>query len=182
MNKNACREMKFRALLVALLLLLACGSAVAQLPSPWNDSLVDHMAGAWKAEGQILGREAHHEIQAEWVLNHQFLRIHEKTAANAPKSESPYESIWFLGYDSVSEKYVLHLMDVFGARYSETLGWGWQDGNQLRFVFEYPDGPFRTIFRWSPEGGTWQWLMEQKGKDGKWASFGDLKLTKVSSP
>jgi hypothetical protein len=31
---------------------------------------------------------------------------------------------------------------------------------------------------WSPEKGTWQWLMTQKDKDGKWATFGDLKLTR----
>jgi len=181
MFQSGCRD-TIRAMLFPPLLVVASGSAFAQLPSPWNDSLVDHMAGSWKAEGQVLGHDAHHEIQAEWVLNHQFLRIHEKTAASAAKTEKPYEAIWFLGYDPVSEKYVLHLMDIFGARYSETLGWGWLMGNQLKFVFDYPDGPFHTNFLWNPDSGTWQWQMEQKGKDGKWAPFGDLKLTKATAP
>jgi len=173
--------MRIRLLTTASLILVTLtASAVAQLPAPWQDGLVDHLSGTWKVEGQVMGHDAHHEIQAEWVLNHQFLRIHEKTAANVPKSEQPYEAIWFLGYDPVSEKYVLHLMDVFGARSSETLGWGWQEGNQIKFVFEYPDGPFHTTFRWNPESGTWQWLMEQKGKDGKWSPFADLKLTKAA--
>jgi len=43
-----------------------------------------------------LGREAHHEISAELVLNHQFLRIHKRPAA-APASENRYEAILFLG-------------------------------------------------------------------------------------
>lgn len=51
---------------------------------------------------------------------------------------------WFLGYDPISERYVWHLMDIFGARYSETLGCGTRDGSQIHFVFEYPDGPFRN--------------------------------------
>lgn len=174
--------MRIPSLVALALVVLIGGFAVAQTPAPWQDGLVDHLSGTWKVEGQVMGRDAHHEIQADWVLNHQFLRIHEKTAANAPKTEQPYEAIWFLGYDPVSEKYVLHLMDMFGARFSETLGWGWPEGNQIKFVFEYPDGPFHTTFRWNQESGTWQWLMEQKGKDGKFASFADLKLTKATSP
>ena len=87
-------------------------------------------------------------------------------------------AIWFLGYDPVSERYVLHLLDVFGGRFSETLGYGKRESNAIRFVFEYPDGPFHTTYQWSPEKDTWQWLMMQKDKDGKWTNFGDLKLTR----
>ena len=59
-----------------------------------------------------MGHDAHHVLQAEWVLHHQFLRMHEKTAPNAPGAEPQYEVIWFLGYDPVSERLVLHLVDV----------------------------------------------------------------------
>jgi len=114
------------------------------------------------------------------VLNHQFLRLHEKTEASAPTSERRYEAIWFLGYDPVSDRYVLHLLDVFGGRFSETLGYGTRDGDSIRFVFEYPDGPFHTTYRWRPETGTWQWLMEQKDKEGKWTNFADLKLARLA--
>jgi len=164
---------------IALFSLMAALRSDAQTVE-WRDDLVDHLTGAWKLEGQVMGRDAHHEVQAEWVLNHQFLRIHEKTDAGAPASEHRYEATWFLGYDPVSERYVLHLLDVFGARFSETLGYGTRDGNAIRFVFEYPDGPFHTTYRWSPEKDTWQWLMEQKNKDGKWTNFADLKLTRLS--
>lgn len=151
----------------------------AQAPNEWRDDLVEHMVGTWKLQGQVMGRDAHHEVEAEWVLNHQFLRIREKTEAGAPGSEKRYEAIWFFGYDPVSERYVLHLLDVFGGRFSETLGYGTRDGNAIRFVFEYSDGPFHSVFQWSPEKDTWQWLMTQKDKDGKWTTFGDLKLTRA---
>jgi hypothetical protein len=150
----------------------------AQAPGEWRDDLVDHMAGTWQLRGRVMGREAHHTVEAEWVLNHQFLRIHEKTEAGAPASEQRYEAIWFLGYDPVSERYVVHLLDVFGGRFSETIGFGVREGNAIRFVFEYPDGPFHTAFQWSPEKDTWQWQMTQKDKDGKWVSFADLQLTR----
>jgi hypothetical protein len=166
-------------LLIALPIALVPVRSGAQTPAEWRDDLVDHMTGTWKVEGQVMGSAAHHEVQAEWVLNHQFLRIHEKTDAGAPSSEHRYEATWFLGYDPVSDRYVLHLLDVFGARFSETLGYGARNGNAIRFIFEYPDGPFHTTYRWSPEKDTWQWLLEQKDKDGKWTNFADLKLTRL---
>ena len=73
-------------------------------------------------------------------------------------------------------------MDTFGARFSETLGYGTRDGNQIRFVFEYPDGPFHNSYRWNAEEKNWQWLMEQKDKDGKWVPFANLRLTRPESP
>lgn len=151
-------------------------AAFAQTPAEWRDDLVDRMTGSWKMGGPVMGHDAHHEVEAEWVLNHQFLRIHEKTASDAPAAERKYDAIWFLGYDPISERYVLHLLDIFGERFSETLGHGTRDGNTIRFTFEYPDGPFHTTFRWSPEKDSWEWLMEQKDKDGKWTSFADLTL------
>ena len=172
---------------LALTLVLAVASLVpaatlAQAPEPWHDDLVEHLTGTWKLEGQVMGRAAHHDVRAEWVLNHQFLRIEEKTSNGAPSTERPYDAIWFLGYDPVSERYVLHLMDQFGGRFSETLGYGVRDGNTIRFVFEYPDGPFHTTYKWDPEKNTWEWLMEQKDKNGKWTSFANLNLSKVPNP
>jgi hypothetical protein len=168
--------------ILGLIVLFVVSIATAQAPPAWHDDLVDRMAGTWKMEGQVTGHPAHHEVQAEWVLNHQFLRIHEKTAGDAPAAERRYEATWFLGYDSVSERYVLHLFDVFGTRFSETLGYGSRDGDRIRFVFEYPDGPFHTDFRWLAEKKSWQWVMEQKNKDGKWTPFADLLLTPVPKP
>jgi hypothetical protein len=174
----ACKEMNAQLPLFLLALSLPLA---AQPPAEWQDGLVNHLAGCWKLEGKVVGNDAHHDVRADWVLNRQFLRIQEKTAANALATERPYDSIWYLGYDPISERYVLHLMDTFGARFSETLGYGTRDGNQIRFVFEYPDGPFHTTYLWNAEANTWQWLMEQKNKDGKWVPFADLRLTSIPS-
>jgi hypothetical protein len=53
-----------------------------------------------------------------------------------------------IGYDNMSERYVVHWIDVFGVRFSETLGYGKRVGNEIDFIFEYPDGPFRTNLIW----------------------------------
>jgi Protein of unknown function (DUF1579) len=153
-------------------------AAIAQQPPAWHDDLADNMVGTWKMAGTVVSRPAHHTVTVQWVLNHQFLEIHEQTSPDAGANESRYEAVWFLGYDQVSERYVLHLMDVFGARFSESLGYGTRSENDLRFVFEYPDGPFHTVWRWVPASKSWEWHMEQKDKEGKWQTFADLKLSR----
>jgi len=76
--------MRFRLVLALAVFVLLQSPMAAQISPEWTDDLVDHMVGSWKLTGQVLGHEAHHEVQVEWVLNHQFLRVHEKTAADAP--------------------------------------------------------------------------------------------------
>jgi len=161
--------MRFPAACALLMLFaLRVDPAHAQVPAEWHDDLVDHMAGAWTLTGPVMGHDAHHDLQAEWALNHQFLRIHEKTTASAPASERRYQATWYLGYDAVSERYVLHLLDVFGGRYSESLGYGTRDGNAIRFVFEYPDGPSTppTAGRPTPAPGNGCWSKRTRTANG----------------
>ncbi len=47
-----------------------------------------------------------------------------------------YEALVFLGYDNASERYVAHWIDVFGGRFSETLGYGTRSGDSIKFIFE----------------------------------------------
>jgi len=42
---------------------------------PMKDDLLDQFAGSWKLTGTAAGRPAHNDVVAEWVLEHQFLRI-----------------------------------------------------------------------------------------------------------
>ena len=123
------------------------------------------MAGTWNLEGTIAGKETHHTVTAEWVLGHQFLELNEKTSASAPASESRYDALCS-SLRRVSERYVAHLLDLFGARFSETLGYGTRGGDSISLVFEYPDGPFHTTYKWSPEHDTWQWLLERRTRTG----------------
>ena len=68
--------------------------------------------------------------------------------------------------------------DIYGGRFSETLGYGVRSGDQIEFLFEYPDGPFRTTFRWLPEKTQWQWRMRTKNSRGQWVEFANLTLTR----
>ena len=137
-----------------------------------QDDLLDHLVGSWKLEGTLLGRPAHHRLDAEWVLRHQFLRVHQDGSPD-------YDALVFIGFDNASERYVVHWLDIFGGRVSETLGYGTRAGNTIHFVFEYPDGPFHNTFIWKPDTGTWQMVLETKDKQGKWTNFATEDLTRV---
>lgn len=165
---------------ILLLLLVAVAPAGAQdTPAPLDgpnhpfaDDLLDHLAGTWKATGQMRGQPLNHSIDAGWVLNHQFLRFHEKDNSRPPA----YEADAYIGYDNMSERYVIHWIDVFGGRFAETLGYGQRTGNSIRFVFEYPDGPFSSRLTWKPAERKWQFVLESKNNRGKWENFGTLEL------
>src|SRR5881394_3380340 len=137
-----------------------------------KDDLLDKLAGNWKSTGKIGNRAVEYQITSDWALKHQFLEVHMTDAANPPA----YEARVFIGYDNASERYVAHWIDVFGGRWSETLGFGARSGNSIKFVFEYPDSPFHNTFTWNPETKSWIFLMEQKSQTGKWGVFAEDTL------
>jgi hypothetical protein len=170
------------ALVLAWFSVCGVGSPQEALDGPktiFQDELLEHMVGDWHLSGPSAGGPMEHTVHAEWVLNHQWLRIDEKAVAPA-KSGMRYEAMVMVGYDHASERYVAHWIDVFGGRWSETLGYGRRDGNKIEFVFEYPDGPFRTTFAWDGEQKNWHWLMRQKDAKGAWSDFANVILTAVS--
>jgi len=170
--------MKNKLLGLAILVLGMQTFSAAQEQTPpsdgrqhtFQDALLDQITGRWKLSGGTFCRGA-------VVLNHRFLQVHEKDVATPPA----YEANIMIGYDNLSERYVAHWLDVFGGRFSETLGYGTRSGDQIEFIFEYPDGPFRTLFRWMADKKQWQWQMRTKNNSGKWVEFSNLTLTAASS-
>jgi hypothetical protein len=145
---------------------------------PFHDDLLDNLQGRWKLKGTIVGHPGDADLDAAWTLNHQFLKLHEKGTAAIP-GRTMYEADVYLGHDNASERYVAHWIDIYGGRFSETLGYGTRAGNTIRFVFEYPDGPFHNTFTWNPEAKSWRFLLEQKNDQGKWSVFADRTATKA---
>jgi hypothetical protein len=138
-----------------------------------SDALLDKLAGDWKVVRTFPNRTEQNTVHAEWVLNHQFLEVHYRDAATPTK----YEAMVFIGYDNTSERYVAHWIDVFGGRFSETLGYGTRNGNAIRFTFEYPDGPFHNTYTFDQKAGTWTSLMEQKNPRGEWVRFAEDRFS-----
>jgi hypothetical protein len=133
-----------------------------------DDPLLQNLVGKWKVTRKIRETVVGNTLEADWVLQHQFVQMHMKDAAEPPA----YEALVLIGFDSSTQRYVAHWCDNFGAQYSG-VGYGKRTGNMIEFVFDYPDGPFYNRFSWNPEAGAWTLLMESEGKDGKRTFFAE---------
>ncbi|HYM60748.1 MAG TPA: DUF1579 family protein [Thermoanaerobaculia bacterium] len=164
-------------LCLALLAIPATGQQEEPLDGPkriFQDALLERLVGTWAMVGAVRSRPATYSLHAEWVLNHQFLRLDMRDAGDPPA----YQATVYIGYDNTSERYVAHWLDAGGGRFSETLGYGQRNGNAVLFVFEYPDGPFHTTFTLDAEGKSWSVLMQDRGKGGSWREFAHYTLTR----
>jgi hypothetical protein len=108
-------------------------------------------------------------MKTGWVLNHQFLELHYLPDT----SKQSYEALVYIGYDNTSDRYVAHWLDILGGRISETLGYGTRMPNGIRFLFEYPDGPFTNTFSFDPAKRQWNFLLRQKNARGEWSTFAE---------
>ena len=88
----------------------------------------------------------------------------------------PVKSAVFIGYDNTSERYVAHWLDIFGGRWSETLGYGTRVVNGICFVFEYPDGPFVNTFAFDAASKEWSTVMRQRNARGEWTTFAEERF------
>jgi hypothetical protein len=162
-----------------LLPLILLAPVLAAQPGPgvqqpvFHDDLLEQMAGFWDLTGDVRGQPVHERMSSEWILNHQFLRVHRKQV------EGPHESLLYIGYDAVSERFVAHLMDTFGGRGSETLGYGIRSGDKIQFVFEYPSGPYHFTMSWDTKDKSWQFVLESKDKQGHWTTFSTQTLRRI---
>ena len=170
--------MKF-ATCLAVLCLLVTLPVTAQQPG-FQDALVDHLAGDWVLNGMIAGGETTHDIAAEWVLGHQYLRLHEISRETTADGEPAYEAIVFIGWDEVSSRYACLWLDCTGGGGLSAAGIGHaeRDDDELAFLFTAPDGSeFHTTFAYDREAGTWQWRMDA-GPEGALQPFARVTLTR----
>jgi len=160
-----------------VLVVAATVMAQEKASQSFEDDLLDHLLGTWDVAGMVHGNPSKQTLQAEGVLHHQFLRVYEKSRENVAQTNVPYEGVLFIGYDSTDKHYVTHLMNVFGGRDSETLGYGERKGNEIKFVFKAPDGSVEEQFIWEADSKAWHLVSWANTPDGKRIPILDLKAT-----
>jgi hypothetical protein len=164
------------------LIVLVSFSALAQ-QSTFQDPLLDQMIGKWVLQGTIDGKATTHDIVAEWVLGHEYVRLHEVSREKDAKSQAAYEAIVFIGWDQPSSQYACLWLDTTGGGglTGQAIGHAKRDGDKIAFLFKGADGSlFHTTFAYSQSTDTWQWLMDGEA-GGKLQPFARVKLTRRQS-
>jgi hypothetical protein len=158
---------------------LIAGSVFAQQPT-FNDQLLDHLGGSWVLQGAIAGKETTHDVVAEWVLGHQYVRMHEVSREKDAKGQPAYEAIVFIGWDQPSSQYACLWLDSTGGGglSAQAIGHAKRSGDDIAFLFKGSDGSiFHTTFAYNKNAGTWEWRMDEE-QNGAMKPFARVKLTK----
>lgn len=137
--------------------LLVATTVTAQQP-PVNSPVLDHLAGKWLLQGTVGKQPVTHELDAEWVLQHHYLRFREVSRDKNDKGEPQYEAAVFVAWNDKTRQYACVWLDVYGGATSESIGVATPKENELAFVFtdEHGETSFTNTFVYDPKTNTWE--------------------------
>jgi hypothetical protein len=126
-----------------------------------DEELLDQLAGSWLVTGDVRGKPVSQTIAARRALAGKFVEL--RVTDGTPLIDGrPYEAAYFIGV-AADGRFVMNLVDVFGAAYSAVPGIGHRDGDGLVFEFAYSGGPW--TWRWTLRDGSWE-LRQTYVEDG----------------
>lgn len=161
-----------------LLLAVVCS---AQRPAVTTDlQLLDRLAGNWVLQGTIAGKQTTFDVHADWVLNREYLRMHEISREKNSNGNPAYEAIVFISWDAKAQEYVCLWLDSTegGGLSAQGLGHGKRSGSSIPFLFTVnPSDLVRNTFTYDDSTDTWVWLIDNI-INGKVSRFANVKLSK----
>jgi hypothetical protein len=132
-----------------------------------TDRLLDRLVGRWVLSGTIAARKTTHDVSAEWVLNHGYVRLHEVAREKDLVGAPAYEAIIFVSREPSSGDYTCLWLDSTASwgLSAEAMGRAKPKPNSIPFVFKDPDGhvSFENTFSYDPAADTW---------GGPWTTYG----------
>jgi hypothetical protein len=166
------------AVLLAEVVILLVTAAAAQQP-PVNSPLLDHLAGTWVMRGTIAGQQTTHDVNAQWVLGHHYLQIHEVSRESNSHGQPQYEAIIYVAWNGKPPHYSCVWLDVYGGLSPESIGVAPPQEREIPFMFKDDKGEtnFTNDFVYDAKADSWEWRMDNIVK-GAAKPFGRVKLTR----
>jgi hypothetical protein len=172
--------MKLSRLSIACLSLFFAASASAAEPF-FQDELLDRLVGDWVMRGTIAGEQVTHDVSADWVLGHHYLRFHDRSRETTENGVLAYDATVYIGWDKVSDRYVcLWLDSTAGSGLgNDVFGYAEPAEDKLAFVWGAGNETWHTKFIYDRETDTWRWTMDAD-KDGERTPFARVTLERKS--
>lgn len=177
-----------RVLVAAGIGLVVCATSVAgprracAQQAPVRDSLLDRMVGHWVLRGTIAGQSTTHDVDAAWVLGHDYLRLREVSRERNPDGSPVYEAVIVVGVDPKAAGYACLWLDNTSPKGLNGQAIGHADpaaGDSIAFVFKEGDGSsFHTTFRYERASDRWTWVMDGEEAGGTRRPFARLTLSR----
>jgi hypothetical protein len=173
------RRRRVNCVLKTLLMALAlCAASVAAAQQrPVKSPLLDHLAGKWVLQGTIAGQATTHDVDADWVLDHHYLRIHEVSREKNSKGQPGYEATIYIAWNEPTKQYAAIWLDDYGGMSVQSIGQADPKENELPFIFKDDKGAvsFSNDFVYDAKADTWEWRMDNV-VNGAAKPFGRVKL------
>jgi len=150
----------------------------------FHDDLLNHLVGSWDATSVAHGSQFTLNFQSQWVMNHQYLRVHFKSNEVVPWLGIPFEAEIFFGYNHINNRYTVHAVTVHGDNGPyEGFCYAYRHGDVIETVANFGlDSVIVQRFTWYPAGRSWnitsRWVIA--GKEGD--VFLDMKLVAAKIP
>ena len=167
----------------AIAVLLALNLPLAAQEPPRPGPSLDSLVGAWVLTGAIHGAPTTHDVTGSWLLNREYLQLHEVSRERDSTGAPAYEAIVLIGWDAQAGEYTCLWLDTTGG--GGLVGWaigrGRPAGDSIPFVWHYTasDG-FHNTFVYSRAAGTWRWIMDNDA-GGKLTAFARLTLERPAA-
>ena len=175
--------MHARRLLLALAftcLVMPAALAFSQAQSA-PEALLDTMTGHWVMTGTIGKKPTTHDVDVDWVLKREYIRIHEVSRDKDQSGGIGYEAWIYVVWDAKQSEYAVMWLDNTAATNfaPEGIGHAKPDGDRIPFIFKDAEGNgIHTTFAYDRAKDTWSWTIDNVDKFGKSSSFAKLTLTR----
>jgi hypothetical protein len=142
-------------------------------------ALLDKMTGHWVMTGTIAKQSTTHDVDVDWVLKREYIRIHEVSREKDSSGDPAYEAWIYLVWDTKNNEYAVMWLDNTVATNfaAEGIGHAKPDGDRIPFIFKDADGTgIHTTFAYDRAKDTWSWTIDNIDKSGKPSPFAKLTL------
>jgi hypothetical protein len=145
------------------------------------ERLLDKMTGQWVMTGTIAKKPATHDVDVDWVLKRQYIRIHEVSRDKDAGGGLGYEAWIYIVWDAKASEYAVMWLDNTAATNfaADGVGHAKPDGDRIPFIFKDADGSgIHTTFTYDRGSDTWSWTIDNVDKTGNASPFARLTLTR----
>lgn len=168
------------SIIFVLLLTPAVLAQKREVPAP--EALMDKMTGHWVMTGRIANKSANHDVDVDWVLNRQYIRIHEVSRDKDATGGIGYEAWIYIVWDAKQNEYAVMWLDNTAATNFAPEGVGRAKPGKDRIPFIWKDATGNEIlhntFAYDRLKDTWSWTIDNVDKSGKSSSFANVLLTR----
>jgi len=166
---------------IAIAALMCSSLALGQTHSQSPADLLNRLEGSWVLRGKIAGRPTVHDVQAHWILHHEYLQVNEVSRDKDSQGSPAYEAEILVSWEPKTNQYACLWLDstAGGALTSQVTCRATPAVNAIPFVFTIsPADSIHTTFTYNEAADTWQWRIDNV-TNGKLSRFADVELSRA---